>query len=136
MEYSTQDLARILGVSTNTVRRFEAKGYLNSCRNEQNGYRQFDHTDIEKLMYINKYRKVGFSHEDIGLIFRQDIGGTLQMFKDKMAELECQIAQYKALQHMVKDDIQLMQRIEEYGSGMIETACCPVHYVLYQDRGD
>ncbi len=135
MKYSTNDLSRILDVSTNTVRRFEEKGYLGSERNEQNGYRQFNHLDVEKLMYVNKYRKVGFGHDDIAEIFQHDISYTLQKFQGKMEELDRQIAYYTGLRHLLKDDIVLMRRIEEYGSGMIEMECSPMHYVLYQTRG-
>ncbi len=135
MDYTTYDLSRILDVSTNTVRRFEKMGYLRPERNEQNGYRQFDRADVEKLMYINKYRKVGFGHEDIAEIFQGDISYALKRFQGKMAELDSQIAYYTALRHMLKDDIGLMLRIEEYGTEMIEMDCSPMHYILYQTKG-
>ena len=70
MEYTTNDLSKILDVSTNTIRRYEEKGFINSVRNEKNGYRQFDHVDVEKLMYTNKYRKAGFSQDNIAEMFR------------------------------------------------------------------
>ena len=38
MKYNTNDLSEILDVTTNTIRRFEEKGFLNPERNEQNGY--------------------------------------------------------------------------------------------------
>ncbi len=136
MEYTTNDLSRILDVSTNTIRRFGEMGYLSASRDEKNGYRRFDLSDVEKLMYVSKYRKVGFGHEEIAEMFRGEIGDTLRRFEERKKELDRQIAHYKALSHLLKDDIALMKRISEYGSDMIELSCSPMHYVLYQKRGE
>ena len=135
MEYTTKDLSRILDVSTNTIRRFEGMGYLSSDRNEQNNYRKFTHSDVEKLMYVAKYRKVGFSHEEISEILQEDRTAAIERFQQKKDEIDAQIAHYQAISHNLKDDIILMKRVEEYGSGVIELECSPMHYVLYQRRG-
>lgn len=135
MEYSTNDLSKILDVSTNTIRRYDARGYLDAQRDEENGYRIFNHSDVEKLMYVAKYRKVGFTHEDITEILQSDIGQSLRYFEQRKQEMDELLAHYKALSHLLKDDIQLMKRIEEYGSDWIEGDCSPLHYVLYQHKG-
>lgn len=135
MGYNTNDLSKILDVSTNTIRRFEGKGYLSADRNEQNGYRKFTHTDVEKLMYVAKYRKVGFSHEEIPEILQEDLDQITERFAVKKAEIDAQIAHLQALSHMLKDDIMLMKRVEEYGADVVEYLCSPFHYVLYQMRG-
>ncbi len=135
MEYNTNDLSKILDVSTNTIRRFEGKGYLSADRNEQNGYRKFNHLDVEKLMYVAKYRKVGFSHEEIPEILQENLGEIRNRFLTKKQELDAQIAHLQALSHMLKDDIMLMDRVEEYGPDVVEFICSPFHYVLYQKRG-
>ena len=62
MKYTTSELAKILGVSGNTIRRFDEKGYLSSKRSEENEYRQFDASDVEKLMYVMRYRREEMSH--------------------------------------------------------------------------
>lgn len=135
MGYTTNDLSRILDVSTNTIRRFGEMGYLSASRNDRNDYRQFDSSDVERLMYVGKYRKVGFGHEEIAGMLQGNIGDTLRRFEERKEELDRQIAHYKALSHMLKDDIALMKRVEEYGSGMIEMSCSPMHYVLYEQKG-
>lgn len=135
MEYNTNDLSRLLDVSTNTIRRYEKKGYLSADRNEQNGYRKFSHTDVEKLMYVAKYRKVEFSHEEIADILMEDLGTIEKRFETRKEEIDAQIRHLQAVSHMLKDDILLMKRVEEYGSDVIELECSPFHYVLYQKRG-
>lgn len=135
MEYTTKDLSRILDVSTNTIRRFEGMGYLSSDRNERNNYRKFTHADVEKLMYVAKYRKVGFGHEEISEILQEDRTAAIERFQQKKDEIDALIAHYQAVSHNLKDDIILMKRVEEYGSGVIELECSPMHYILYQRRG-
>ena len=135
MEYTTNDLSRILDVSTNTIRRFEEKGYLNAIRNTDNGYRQFDSSDVEKLMYVGKYRKVGLSHRDISELLQRDIDSAKELLVERKAQLDAQIAEYKALSHLLKDDIALINRVREYGFDLFEMESNPFHYVLYQKRG-
>ncbi|MDE6016543.1 MAG: MerR family transcriptional regulator [Acetatifactor sp.] len=136
MEYTTNDLSKILDVSTNTIRRFEEKGYLNAIRNTDNGYRQFDSSDVEKLMYVGKYRKVGFSHRDISELLQRDIDSAKELLAERKAQLDAQIAEYKALSHLLKDDIALIDRIREYGFDLFELESSPFHYVLYRKRGE
>lgn len=114
---------------------YDARGYLDAQRDEENGYRIFNHSDVEKLMYVAKYRKVGFTHEDITEIFQSDIRRSLRYFEQRKLEMDELLAHYKALSHLLKDDIQLMKRIEEYGSDWIQGDCSPLHYVLYQHKG-
>lgn len=135
MEYNTNDLSRLLDVSTNTIRRYEKMGYLSAERNEQNGYRIFSHADVEKLMYVAKYRKVGFSHEEIADILQENRADILERFRRRKEEIDAEILHLHALSHMLKDDIILMNRVEEYGSDIIELECSPFYYVLYQKRG-
>lgn len=136
MEYTTNDLSRILDVSTNTIRRFEEKGYLNAIRNTDNGYRQFDSSDVEKLMYVGKYRKVGFGHREISELLQRDIDSAKELLVERKAQLDAQIAEYKALSHLLKDDIALIDRIREYGFDLFELESSPFHYVLYRKRGE
>ena len=39
MRYKISDLAKLLDVSTNTVRRYEDIGYISAVRDENSGYR-------------------------------------------------------------------------------------------------
>ena len=135
MKYTTNDLSKILNVSTNTIRRYEEKGFLHAIRNENNGYREFDITDVEKLMYTNKYRKIGFSQESITEIFSVDVHERLKMFSDKLEDIDKQIENLKSIRHMLKDDVELLHRIEDFGDSVKEYPSCGMHYILYQDGG-
>lgn len=135
MKYKTGDLSKILNVASNTIRRYEEKGYLTPIREASNGYRYFDSDDVAKMVFISKYRKIGFSHDEIGQILQTDLKKGVELCESKMAELDEQIATLTAVRHMLKDDVLMMKRVEEYGSDIMERPCVPFYYVCYQKNG-
>ena len=50
MKYKIGELAKLLGVSTNTVRRYEDMGYISAVRDENSGYRYYNDDDIFSVM--------------------------------------------------------------------------------------
>ena len=135
MKYTTNDLSKILNVSTNTIRRYEEKGFLQSVRNESNGYREFDSTDVEKLMYTSKYRRIGFSQEEITDIFGETLTERKERFARKMEELDAEMKHLYALRHMMKDDLQLLKIIDDFRDEIRPYPCCSMHIVRYQIKG-
>ena len=87
MKYTTSELAKILGVSGNTIRRFDEKGYLSSKRSEENEYRQFDASDVEKLMYVMRYRREEMSHSDVEALLEGDTEQILKTLEKKRDEV-------------------------------------------------
>ena len=107
MKYKTSDLSKILNVSDNTIRRYAQKGYLNPERDEDTKYRYFNNSDVEKMAYISKYRKIGFGHEEIANMFQYDIDQCNVTFEEKMEEIDREIKKLTYLRHMLKDDINI-----------------------------
>ncbi len=135
MKYRTGDLSKILSVSSNTIRRYEEKGYLHSIREEKSDYRYFDNSDVTKMVFISKYRKIGFSHDQIAKMFQSDFFTSMEICKDKLAELDRQIATLTAVRHMLKDDIVLMNRVKDQEIKVYERNCVGFYYVSYQKNG-
>ena len=135
MKYNTNDLSEILDVTTNTIRRYEDKGFLNPERNEQNGYRSFDSGDLEKAIYIGRYRKIGFDHNDIANLFQENLGMGLRRFHKKMNEIDEKISALMATRHMLNDDIILMERGIANKGEIFEKTCRAFYYILYHDKG-
>lgn len=136
MKYKTSELSKILNVSANTIRRFAEKGYLLPQRDEKNKYRYFESSDVEKTIYIGKYRKIGFSHDEIADIFSSNIKDNNKRCQDKLMEMDKEIERLTAIRHMLKDDINMMKRIDEYGTEFIEMDCVPFYFVSYQIEGE
>lgn len=135
MKYNTNDLSEILDVTTNTIRRFEEKGFLNPERNEQNGYRAFDGGDLEKAIYVGRYRKIGFDHSDITNLFQENLGMGLRRFQVRMRELDEKISDLMATLHMLSDDIILMERGIANKGEIFEKTCRSFYYILYHQNG-
>ncbi|MDA9558818.1 MerR family transcriptional regulator [Alphaproteobacteria bacterium] len=54
------EIAKILKITTRTIRHYEEAGIINSKRLENN-YRYFDAENIDKIKFLIKSRKLGFS---------------------------------------------------------------------------
>lgn len=135
MKYNTNDLSEILDVTTNTIRRYEDKGFLNPQRNDQNGYRSFDSGDLEKAIYVGRYRKIGFDHNDISNLFQENMGMGLRRFHMKMKEIDEKISALMATRHMLNDDIVLMERGIANKGEIFEKTCRAFYYILYHKNG-
>ena len=132
MKYKTSDLSKMLDVSANTIRRFAEKGYLSPGRNDENQYRYFGNVDVEKITYISKYRKIGFGHDEIATMLNSDIHENCMTYQRKLNELDREIARLQFLRHMVKDDINMMKGVSEFGDNFIERNSVAMHYVTYK----
>ena len=56
MKYKIGELAKLLNISTNTVRRYENQGYIHAVRNADSGYRYYDADGVFAIPII-LYRK-------------------------------------------------------------------------------
>ena len=53
-EYSTYEIAREAGIHTNTVRKYEAWGYISAVPRRKNGYRVFSKIHMEQVLLVRK----------------------------------------------------------------------------------
>lgn len=58
MKYKISELAKLLNVSTNTVRRYEGYGHIKSKRDKNNTYRYYNKGDLTRLMTVRALRKI------------------------------------------------------------------------------
>ena len=65
-----QDLARELGVTTDTVRYYSRVGLLEPAKNPDNGYKVFGEQDRHRMRFILSARQLGFSVTDIRQILQ------------------------------------------------------------------
>lgn len=59
MEYSIQQLSRLAGVSTRTLRWYDQTGLLKPCRTAESGYRYYGPAQVDRLQDILFYRALG-----------------------------------------------------------------------------
>ena len=59
------ELAERAGVAPSTVRFYERAGLLSPARRGPNGYRMFDESAVEELLFVQRAKGIGMSLEDI-----------------------------------------------------------------------
>ncbi|MEE8435059.1 MAG: MerR family transcriptional regulator [bacterium] len=64
--YPIGNLAREAGVSTRTIRYYEEIGLLKTARRYAGGRRVFPSDALERLRFIGRLKRLGFSLEEIG----------------------------------------------------------------------
>ena len=136
MNYKVSDLSKILDISSNTVRRYEGMGYLSPDRMDANGYRVYGAGDVTKMIIINNYRKIGFSHAEIAKIFKGSYHDKIEIYEERLAAMDRELELLSGLRHMLKDDLALMKKIEAVQDGFYMRDCVPMNYVLYSESGE
>ena len=136
MNYKVSDLSKILDISSNTVRRYEGMGYLSPDRMDANGYRVYGAGDVTKMIIINNYRKLGFSHAEIAKIFKGSYHEKIELYEDRLAAMDKELELLSGLRHMLKDDLALVKKIEAVQDGFYQRDCVPMNYVLYSENGE
>ena len=68
MEYTINKLAKMVGVSTRTLRWYDERGLLKPRRISVNGYRVYGQAEVNRLQQILFYRELGVELSEIGRI--------------------------------------------------------------------
>jgi DNA-binding transcriptional MerR regulator len=68
--YSSGELARLAGVSSDTLRHYERKGVLPLARRLNNGYRKYPADSIHRVRLIRRALAVGFTLDDLAQFLR------------------------------------------------------------------
>jgi MerR family copper efflux transcriptional regulator len=75
-EISSGELARICGVSPDTIRHYERVGVLPRALRGDNGYRRFPRAAVARVHLIRRALVIGFSLPELVRILRQRDDGT------------------------------------------------------------
>ena len=65
IDLNSGGLARAVGVNKETLRFYERKGLLREPERTESGYRLFDSSDVERLVFIRNAKSLGFSLSEI-----------------------------------------------------------------------
>ena len=96
-------LAKAVGVSTDTVRYYEKQGLIKVPERQANGYRSYTVVDAGLLRFVRGAQALGFSLAEIRTILPQVVHGTFgrteieQQLKAKIAQIDAHMAQLKTL---------------------------------------
>jgi MerR family transcriptional regulator, copper efflux regulator len=102
-EILSGELARLCGVSADTIRHYERLGLLPAAVRGENGYRRFPRETVERVLLIRRAVAIGFSLAEMQRILRQrDNGaapcrGVRAMAGEKLTDLDRRIAEMTAM---------------------------------------
>ena len=98
------ELASRSGVSTKTIRYYEAIGLLPPPARSASGYRDYDRSTLDRLAFVRAAQAVGLSLGEIrGIVALRDEGQTpcghvLDLLRTRSAELDRRITELRTLQ--------------------------------------
>ncbi|WP_028593995.1 MerR family transcriptional regulator [Paenibacillus assamensis] len=109
-----QDVSRMLGISTRSIRYYEERGLLAPIQKEDNGYRTFRVEDIERLRLISWLRELGLSIEEIRNCLDKALAGDMaairihmmrrrKSFVEEIVQLKLLVQQMDQLIHISED---------------------------------
>ena len=112
MEYSIQELARLSGVTTRTLRWYDQIGLLKPSRVAESGYRYYGGAEVDRLQDILYYRALGAELARIKECLDDPSFDRLAALKRHLAALEVERERLEQLIRSVKDTIGAEERKE------------------------
>lgn len=94
MEYSINNLSKIAGVSTRTLRYYDEIGLLKPCRITSSKYRIYGEEEIDTLQQIMFFRELGVSLEEIKILITDssfDKSGALENHLEELIQKRVQL---------------------------------------------
>ena len=128
------ELARLAGVSTDTLRHYERIGVLAVARRTANGYRQYPDQALDRVNLVRRALAMGFSLSELTRILKErDRGGApcrqvRALATEKLAQLERRIAEAQLLRDQLKTTLKSWDPAASGDSR-------PHHFLMRRDGG-
>jgi DNA-binding transcriptional MerR regulator len=104
--FHTGELARVAGISPDTIRHYERIGILPKARRTASGYRVYTETTLQRICVVQRALRIGFTLAELADIFKtRDAGGA-------PCERVLDLARQKLKR--IREDIVALQRTERY----------------------
>lgn len=107
---SAGELARLTGVSTDTLRHYERKGLLLPPPRTSGGYRRYPSSAVSRVRLIQRALVIGFSLDDLARVMRHRASGgapcrqVRDIVRERLVALEQQLSELEVL----KKDLQTL----------------------------
>ena len=102
---------RALGFTREMLRYYEKLGLIRPRQSEENGYRAFSLSEVEKLLAIDLYRRRGFSASELQGLLNADPAAAGRQYAEKADDLRRQIAEQERLLALVEKDRALLEAL-------------------------
>jgi MerR family Zn(II)-responsive transcriptional regulator of zntA len=101
--FRSGELARLAGVSTDTLRHYERKGVLPVARRLVNGYRKYPPDSLQRVRLIRRALTVGFTLDELAQFLKARERGQAPcrevraLAAEKLSELESRLSEMQSL---------------------------------------
>lgn len=112
MEYSIQELSRLAGVTTRTLRWYDQIGLLKPSRIAESGYRYYGSKEVDRLQDILFYRALGVELAQIRECLDAPSFDRLSVLRGHLSALEARLAETEDLIQAVRNTIKAEERDE------------------------
>jgi len=130
--FSSGELSRLAGVSSDTLRHYERKGVLERPRRSSNGYRQYPADALQRVQLVRRALSVGFTLDELATILNvRDRGGApceevRNLAVQKLANIETQLRDLTNLRDQLRRtlrdwDARLAHRSKGERVGLLES---------------
>ncbi len=121
------EAAKILGVSTDTLRYYEKAGLLSPAQKGENGYRYYESEDLYLMEDALFYRSIDLPIEDVkGILHDSDFHHIDRVIERKRGELVEQIRQQRKLLEKIDSLQRLYRKVEKNLYRLGEGTMAPV----------
>lgn len=146
-------LARLAGVSTDTLRHYERKGLLARPRRSMNNYREYPPCALDRVRIVQRALEVGFTLDELARILSvRDRGGTpcnqvRALAWKKLTQIETRLTELRVLRNQLRKLLKewdkllannalseraglldsLAARIPRSHPGKLQLACTPIN---------
>src|SRR5579864_8909938 len=106
--FRSGELAKLLGVSRDTLRHYERKRVLPRPARSPNGYREYSEDAVERIRVIRRALAVGFTLDELARIFQSRSEGGVpcksvrHLAVTKLAQLRERIKEMRALESQLQ----------------------------------
>ena len=112
MEYSIQQLSRLSGVTTRTLRWYDEIGLLTPRGRRKNGYRFYGPAEVDRLQDILYYRALGVELAQVKAFLDDPSYDRLAVLRGHLAALEEERRRLQRLIDSVKETVRTQERDE------------------------
>lgn len=136
MLYKIGDMAKLLGLSKEALRKFERRGLITPVKDEENGYRYYGTLDITSLIRCRSYHRYGFSMNEIAsLMNTRDLDFIIDKYKEREDSLRERIRLDSLMLRYLEDIRRTTESIHE-NYQKCSQAICPPYYSLEYMKND
>ena len=135
MLYKIGDMAKLLGLSQEALRKFERRGLITPVKDEENGYRYYGTLDITSLIRCRSYHRYGFSMNEIaGLMNTRDLDFIIDKYKEREDSLRERIRMDSLMLRYLEDIRRTTESIQNNYQKCSQTVCPPYYSLEYMQN--